>query len=33
MPRVLMSKNKVKVLLNLCLVAAAAIPRGGDDLR
>jgi histidine phosphotransferase ChpT len=29
-PRVLMSKNKVKVLLNLCLVAAAAIPRGGD---
>lgn len=29
-PRVLMAKNKVKVLLNLCLIAAAAIPRGGD---
>jgi histidine phosphotransferase ChpT len=29
-PRVLMSKNKVKVLLNLCLIADAAIPRGGE---
>jgi histidine phosphotransferase ChpT len=29
-PRVLMAKNKVKLLLNLCLVADAAIPRGGD---
>lgn len=28
-PRVLMSKNKVKVLLNLCLLADATIPRGG----
>ncbi len=28
-PRVLLSKNKVKVLLNLCLIADAAIPRGG----
>ena len=28
--RVLMAKNKVKLLLNLCLIAAAAIPRGGD---
>lgn len=28
-PRVLMPKNKVKLLLNLCLVADAAIPRGG----
>jgi histidine phosphotransferase ChpT len=28
-PRVLMSKNKVKLLLNLCLIADAAIPRGG----
>ncbi len=28
-PRVLMSKNKVKLLLNLCLLADAAIPRGG----
>lgn len=27
--RVLMPKNKVKMLLNLCLIAAAAIPRGG----
>jgi histidine phosphotransferase ChpT len=27
--RVLMAKNKVKLLLNLCLIAAAAIPRGG----
>jgi histidine phosphotransferase ChpT len=28
-PRRLMSKNKVKLLLNLCLIAAGAIPRGG----
>ncbi|MGO9004416.1 MAG: histidine phosphotransferase ChpT [Beijerinckiaceae bacterium] len=28
-PRVLMSKNKVKLVLNLCLIAAATIPRGG----
>jgi histidine phosphotransferase ChpT len=28
-PRVLMSKNKVKLLLNLCLLADGAIPRGG----
>jgi histidine phosphotransferase ChpT len=28
-PRVLMGKNKVKLVLNLCLIAAAAIPRGG----
>jgi len=28
-PRVLMAKNKVKLVLNLCLIAAAAIPRGG----
>lgn len=28
-PRVLMPKNKVKLILNLCLVAAASIPRGG----
>ncbi len=27
--RVLMGKNKVKLTLNLCLIAAAAIPRGG----
>ena len=27
--RVLMPKNKVKLALNLCLIAAAAIPRGG----
>jgi histidine phosphotransferase ChpT len=27
--RVLMAKNKVKLLLNLCIIAAAAIPRGG----
>ena len=27
--RVLMAKNKVKLLLNLCLIASAAIPRGG----
>ena len=30
--RVLMAKNKVKLLLNLCLIAAAAIPRGGDTV-
>jgi histidine phosphotransferase ChpT len=28
-PRVLMSKNKVKLLLNLCLIADGTIPRGG----
>ncbi len=28
--RVLMAKNKVKLLLNLLLIAAAAIPRGGE---
>ncbi|QAY95770.1 histidine phosphotransferase [Methylovirgula ligni] len=28
-PRVLMAKDKVKLILNLCLIAAAAIPRGG----
>jgi len=28
-PRLLLPKNKVKLILNLCLVAAAAIPRGG----
>lgn len=28
-PRVLLPKNKVKLILNLCLVAAGAIPRGG----
>jgi histidine phosphotransferase ChpT len=27
--RVLMGKNKVKLVLNLCLIAAASIPRGG----
>jgi histidine phosphotransferase ChpT len=27
--RLLLPKNKVKLILNLCLVAAAAIPRGG----
>lgn len=27
--RVLMPKNQVKLILNLCLIAAAAIPRGG----
>ncbi len=27
--RTLMPKNRVKLLLNLCLIAAAAIPRGG----
>ena len=27
--RVLMPKNKVKLLLNLCLIGSAAIPRGG----
>jgi histidine phosphotransferase ChpT len=30
MPRVLLPKNKVKLLLNLCLIADASIPRGGD---
>jgi histidine phosphotransferase ChpT len=28
-PRVLMPKNRVKLILNLCLIAAGAIPRGG----
>ncbi len=28
-PRVLMPKNKVKLILNLCLIAAGTIPRGG----
>ncbi|HEY8578605.1 MAG TPA: histidine phosphotransferase family protein [Beijerinckiaceae bacterium] len=28
--RVLMPKNKVKLILNMCLIAAAAIPRGGQ---
>lgn len=27
--RLLLPKNKVKVLLNMCLIAAASIPRGG----
>lgn len=31
-PRVLMPKDKVKLVLNLCLIAAAAIPRGGSIL-
>lgn len=29
-PRVLLPKNKVKLLLNLCVIADASIPRGGD---
>lgn len=29
-PRVLMPKNRVKLLLNLILLAAAAVPRGGS---
>jgi histidine phosphotransferase ChpT len=29
-PRVLMAKNKVKLLLNLCVIADGAIPRGGE---
>lgn len=28
-PRVLMPKNKVKLMLNLCVIAATTIPRGG----
>ena len=28
-PRILVPKNKVKLVLNMCLIAAAAIPRGG----
>lgn len=28
-PALLMPKNKVKLILNLCLIAAGAIPRGG----
>ena len=31
-PRALMPKNKVKLILNLCLIAAAAVPRGGTIL-
>ena len=31
-PRALAPKNRVKLALNLCLVAAAAIPRGGEIL-
>ncbi|WP_395665243.1 histidine phosphotransferase ChpT [Methylocella sp.] len=31
-PRALAPKNRVKLTLNLCLVAAAAIPRGGEIL-
>jgi histidine phosphotransferase ChpT len=29
-PRILMPKDEVKLVLNLCLIAAAAIPRGGS---
>ncbi len=29
-PRILLPKNKVKLVLNMCLIAAAAIPRGGQ---
>jgi histidine phosphotransferase ChpT len=29
-PRSLMAKNKVKLLLNLCLIADMSIPRGGE---
>lgn len=28
-PRILLAKNKVKLVLNMCLIAAAAVPRGG----
>ncbi len=28
-PRLLMPKNKVKLVLNLCLIASATVPRGG----
>ena len=28
-PRILMPKNKVKLILNMCLIAAGTIPRGG----
>ena len=28
-PHLLMPKNQVKLILNLCLIAAAAVPRGG----
>lgn len=31
-PRILMAKNRVKLLLNLILLAAAAVPRGGSVL-
>jgi histidine phosphotransferase ChpT len=30
LPRVLMAKNRVKLLLNMMLLAAQAIPRGGQ---
>jgi histidine phosphotransferase ChpT len=30
LPRALIAKNRVKLLLNLLLIAAAAIPRGGQ---
>lgn len=30
LPRTLMAKNKVKLLLNLCLIADMSIPRGGE---
>jgi histidine phosphotransferase ChpT len=29
-PRIMMGKDNVKLLLNLCLIASAAIPRGGS---
>ena len=28
-PRILLAKNKVKLILNMCMIAAAAVPRGG----
>ncbi len=28
-PRILLPKNKVKLVLNMCMIAAAAVPRGG----
>ncbi len=31
-PRALMPKNKVKLILNLCVIAAATVPRGGTVL-
>ena len=30
LPRVLLAKNRVKLLLNMMLLAAQAIPRGGQ---